>query len=92
MSKPSQKLKSLQPIKTVLTLSPLTIVPAPLSRGLASTDDELMVRKVDWAIRAGFEVLTRDVPASFAPFNAVIRINDRGTEDADRDYLAVLDD
>jgi hypothetical protein len=92
MAKPRHKLKSLRPIKTVETLSPLTIIPAPLSRGLASTDDELMDRKVDWAIRAGFGVLTRDVPASFAPFNAVIRISARGTEDADRDYLAVLDD
>jgi len=92
MSKPRHKLKSLQPIKTVETLSPLTIVPAPLSHGLVSTDDELMVKKVEWANRAGFEVLTRDVPASFAPFNAVIRISERGTEDADRDYLAVLDD
>jgi len=32
------------------------------------------------------------VPSNFAPFNAVIRISESGTEDRKRDYLAELTD
>jgi hypothetical protein len=84
------RLTSLKQINTVSTLSPLRIEFTAHARGVASTDDELMARKVLWAHKAGFDVLTTDVPASFAPFNAVIRISHLGTEDFNRDYLAVL--
>lgn len=50
-----------------------------------------MRAKVQWAERAQYTILTRDVPASFAPYNAVIRISERGTEDRQRDYLAQLE-
>jgi len=54
--------------------------------------EDLMAAKVRWAERAEYIVLTRTVPAEFAPYNAIIRVSEAGTEDRDRDYLAELHD
>lgn len=64
----------------------------PIAEGSALSRDEMMNRKIEWATRAEFEVLSTDVPKSYAPFNAVIRIKASGTEDNLRDYLAELRD
>lgn len=85
-------LHSLRAIHTVGPFPPLTIVLMPQNHGSVSTADEMMSKKVDWAKRAGFDVLTEDIPKSFAPYNAVIRISAAGTEDFNRDYLAILRD
>ena len=85
-------LHSLRSIATLNTLSPLNIEFTNQARGSVSTDDEMMAKKVVWATKAGFDVLTNDVPHSFAPYNAVIRISEAGTEDRNRDYLAILRD
>jgi hypothetical protein len=49
-----------------------------------------MAEKIRWAERVRYTILTDDVPASFGPYNAVIRVSERGTEDQQRDYLAHL--
>jgi hypothetical protein len=54
------------------------------------TADEMMSAKVAWANRAGYRILTRDIPSSLAPYNALIRVNEKGTEDRELDYLAVF--
>jgi hypothetical protein len=83
-------LRALQPIETVGDGEPFTIVPIPQRLGGAVSPGDSMAAKVRWAERAEYTVLTRDVPASFAPYNAVIRISESGTEDRQRDYLAHL--
>jgi hypothetical protein len=83
-------LRSLQPIETVATEEPLSIVPLIVCKGPSSGDDEVMARKVQWANRAHFSVISYNVPVRYAPYNAVIRISAQGTEDQLRDYLAVL--
>jgi hypothetical protein len=86
----SQNLQSLVLIETADESG--QIVPIRQITGSASTDGEVMARKIQWANKAGFSVVTHDVPSTFAPFNAVIRISESGTEDRKRDYLAELSD
>jgi hypothetical protein len=50
--------------------------------------EEVMAAKVKWALKAGYTILTKNVPGKFAPFNSVIRVSEAGTEDQNRDYLA----
>lgn len=83
-------LRALQLIEPVGTKEPFTIVPVVQTYGTAVSRDDRMAEKVRWAERAEYIVLTRDIPASFAPFNAVIRVSEYGTEDRERDYLAQL--
>jgi hypothetical protein len=83
-------LRALQLIETVGGSQPFRIVPIVQEQGTAMTPADRMAAKVRWAERAEYTVLTPDIPASFAPYNAVIRISERGTEDTQRDYLALL--
>lgn len=85
-------LHALRLIETLSSTDDLRIVPVPIAEGSALSHDEMMTRKIEWATRAEFEVLSTDVPESYAPFNAVIRIKASGTEDNLRDYLAELRD
>ena len=87
---PESPLRALQLIEAVGDAEPFRIVPITMAAGTAVTPAELMATKVRWAERASYTVLTNDVPASFAPYNAVIRVSERGTEDSQRDYLAHL--
>lgn len=87
---PTGPLRSLQLIETVSTAEPFHIVPVVVSMGTVSVAADSMAAKVRWAERAEYTVLTLDVPPAFAPYNAVIRVSDRGTEDMQRDYLAHL--
>lgn len=82
------ELRSVQCIETVSEDEPFAIVPIVQAVGTVVTPDDRMAAKVRWVERAGYTVLTLDVPVSFAPYNAVIRISERGTEDQQRDYLA----
>ena len=50
--------------------------------------DELMAAKVKWVSKVTYRIVTQEVPQEFFPYNAVIRLDERGTEDQDRDYLA----
>lgn len=86
---PMGALRALQLIETVGT-EPFTIIPVVHALGSAVAPADRMAAKVRWAERAQYTVLTLDVPASFAPYNALIRILERGTEDRQRDYLAHL--
>jgi hypothetical protein len=88
----NQNLQSLQLIETVAADTSSQIIPIRQITGSASTDGEVMARKIQWANKAGFSVVTHDVPSTFAPYNAVIRISESGTEDRKRDYLAELTD
>ncbi len=83
-------LRALQLIQTVGDSEPLAIVPIVQTLGTAVAPEDRMAAKVRWAERAQYTVLTWDVPTSFAPYNAVIRVSERGTEDRQRDYLAHL--
>jgi hypothetical protein len=83
-------LRALQLIETVTGGAPFTIVPIVQVLGAVLTPDERMAAKVRWAERAQYTILSRGIPASFAPYNAIIRISERGTEDRQRDYLAHL--
>lgn len=87
---PMGPLRALQLIHTLGDSEPLAIVPVIQPLGTAVPPEDRMAAKVRWAERARYTVLTRNVPASFAPYNAVIRISERGTEDRQRDYLAHL--
>lgn len=87
---PTGPLRALQPIETVGHGEPFTIVPVIEALGDVVTPADRMAAKVRWAERAQYAILTRTVPASFSPYNAIIRINERGTEDTRRDYLAHL--
>ncbi|GAC1474481.1 MAG: hypothetical protein PVSMB7_29560 [Chloroflexota bacterium] len=83
-------LRKLHPIQTLKGPEPVTIVPITLNEGTAMPAEEAMALKVQWAVRAGYSILTRDIPAHFAPYNAVIRVHAGSTEDKLLDYLAVL--
>jgi len=85
-------LRSLQLIETVGDSEPFDIVPVSLRQGTAQAATEVMALKVKWAEKATYRVLTRSVPAQFAPYNAIIRISDIGTEDFRRDYLAEFEE
>lgn len=84
----SGALKRLMLIESVGETEPIQIVPVKQCQGTAMGADESAATKVKWAQKAGYRVVTRNVPDTFAPFNAVIRVSDRGTEDRQRDYLA----
>lgn len=88
----AQNLQSLLLIETVAPDTTTEIIPIRQITGSASTDGEVMARKIQWANKAGFDIVTHDVPSTFAPYNAVIRISASGTEDRNRDYLAQLGD
>lgn len=81
-------LRALQLIESVEDAAPFTIVPIMQALGSAITPSDRMAAKVRWAENATYSIITRDVPAAFAPFNTVIRVSERGTEDSRRDYLA----
>ena len=83
-------LRALQLIESVDDSEPFQILPIMLAYGSAVSASELMLSKVRWAERAEYTVLTRSVPPKFAPYNAIIRVSEKGTEDAKRDYLAQL--
>lgn len=85
-------LRGLMLIHSVGTREPFNIRPLAQCRGGALGDEEMMVAKIQWATRAGYQVVTRNVPREHAPYNAIIRISSRGTEDQNRDYLAQMID
>ena len=85
-------IRALQLIESVGNTAPFLIRPISLRQGTAMPAEDVMAAKVKWARRAGYRVLTRNVPADFAPYNAVIQISEKGTEDRNRDYLAVIID
>lgn len=81
-------LKRIMLIESVGETEPHDIVPVKQCQGTAMGADESAATKVKWAQKAGYRVVTRNIPDTFAPYNAVIRVSDRGTEDRQRDYLA----
>jgi hypothetical protein len=83
-------LRKLLLIESVGESEPFEIVPVRQCHGSAMTADESVAVKVRWAEKAGYRVLTRNVPDIFAPYNAVIHVSERGTEDRRLDYLAEL--
>ncbi len=85
-------LRSLQLIETVGDSEPFHIVPVFVRQGTAQAPNEVMALKVKWAEKATYRVLTRRVPDQFAPYNAIIRISEIGTEDFRRDYLAEIEE
>jgi hypothetical protein len=87
---PAGTLLAAVPIETVRDPSDPKIVLITHRQGSATSAEELMDRKVKWAMKAGYQVLTRNIPARFAPHNAIIRISEQGTEDQNRDYLATI--
>jgi hypothetical protein len=87
---PMGPLRALQQIETVDTDEPFAIVPMDQALGSQVPPDDRMAAKVRWAEQAQYTILTREVPPTFAPYNAVIRVSERGTEDRHRDYLAHL--
>jgi hypothetical protein len=84
------ELRGLTLIESITEVEPFQIVPISQRCGTVVSAEDAMVGRVKWAERAGYTVLTRDVPHAFAPYNAVIRISERGTEDTKRDYLAEI--
>lgn len=88
----SNGLQGLLLIESVGESEPFHIVPVAQCQGTAMSVDDVMATKVKWATKAGFRVLTRSVPAAFAPYNAIIRVSRAGTEDQRRDYLAEIVD
>ena len=84
----SQELQALQLIESVGEIEPFRIVPVVHCLGTVVSPTEVMATKVKWANKAGYSVLTQSVPEEFAPYNAVIRVSETGTEDRDLDYLA----
>jgi hypothetical protein len=84
----SYMLRGLQLIKTAGDDQPFRIVPLFPPQGAVMTPEEVMTVRIKWAEKAGYQVLTNDVPREFAPYNAVIRVSAAGTEDRNRDYLA----
>jgi hypothetical protein len=83
-------LRALQLIETVGDARPVRIAPVVHAQGSVMNANDRMAAKVRWAEQANYAILTRDVPDSFAPYNAVIRVSESGTEDKQRDYLAQL--
>jgi hypothetical protein len=86
----SYMLQRLQLIKTVGDSQPFRIVPLFPPQGAVMSPEEVMAVRIKWAEKAGYRVLTNDVPGEFAPYNAVIRVSEAGTEDRNRDYLAQI--
>jgi hypothetical protein len=86
----SDTLRRLQLIKSVGDQQPFRIEPLFLPHGAVMSPEEAMAVRVKWAKKAGYSVLTKDVPGEFAPYNAVIRVSGAGTEDQNRDYLAQI--
>jgi hypothetical protein len=84
------ELRALRPVETVTGPEPFDIVPIVEAEGHVVPAEDRMAARVRWAERAKYTILTRGVPASFAPYNALIRIQEDGTEDRERDYLAQL--
>ena|ERR687885_509769 len=87
---PIGPLRALQLIEPVGDAEPFDIVPIVQTLGSAVSPADRMAAKVRWAERVEYRILTQNVPASFAPYNAIIQVSERGTEDAQRDYLAHL--
>ena len=85
-----ETLQALQLIESVGDREPFQIVPVSHRYGTVMPANEVMAAKVRWALKAGYRVLTRNVPGTFAPYNAVIRVSEAGTEDQKRDYLASI--
>ena len=83
-------LRALQPIETFDIERSDAIVPIVEVCGTAVPAEERMAARVHWAERAGYAVVETVVPVSFRPYNAVIRVSEKGTEDRQRDYLAHL--
>jgi hypothetical protein len=81
-------LLAVRQIQSVGDSLPLRIVPLSHREGTAMTAAELMEVRVKWAAKAGYSVLSWDVPSEFFPYNAVIRVDERNTEDQNLDYLA----
>lgn len=79
---------ALQLIESVGDSEPFRIVPVSQAHGKVMTADEVMTAKIRWVQKAGYRVVTKNIPQEFWPFNAVIRIHASGTEDQLRDYLA----
>ncbi len=77
-------------IESVGAVEPFRIVPIAQCSGTAVGADEVMATKVKWARKAGYTIVTMNVPSTFAPYNAIIRISESGTEDQNRDYLAEI--
>jgi hypothetical protein len=84
----SRTLRGLQLIKSVGDSEPFRIVPLFPPHGAVMSPEEVMAVRIKWAEKAGYSVLTKDVPGEFSPYNAVIRVSGTGTEDKNRDYLA----
>jgi len=84
----ARTLKALTLIKSVGDTEPFAIVLLVASQGTAMTASELMAARVKWASKAGYRVLSNNVPDTLAPYNAVIRLSETGTEDHNLDYLA----
>jgi hypothetical protein len=85
-------LRGLQLIQSVGESEPFRIVPVFPPHGAVMSPEEVMAVRIKWAEKAGYSVLTNDVPGEFAPYNAVIRVSGAGTEDKNRDYLAQISD
>jgi hypothetical protein len=88
----SLPLQALQAIESVGDRQPFRIVVIAVREGTVMTAEELMTAKVRWACKAGYRVVTRTIPSLFAPYNAIIRVSEAGTEDSNRDYLAKIVD
>ena len=83
-------LRGLQLIESVGESEPFAIVPVFPPHGAVMSPEEVMAVRIKWAEKAGYSILTKDVPGEFAPYNAVIRVSSAGTEDRNRDYLAQI--
>jgi hypothetical protein len=81
-------LLALQEIQHVGDRTPFHIKLLSFRQGTAAPVEEMMAAKVKWAEKVGYRTLTRDIPPEFYPYNAVIRMNERNTEDRNLDYLA----
>lgn len=79
---------ALQLIESVGDSEPFHITPVSQAQGKAMTAEEVMIAKIRWVEKAGYRVVTKNIPQEFWPYNAVIRIHASGTEDQLRDYLA----
>jgi hypothetical protein len=86
----SRVLRGLQLIQSVGDNEPFRIVPVFPPHGAVMSAEEVMAVRIKWAEKAGYSILTNDVPGEFAPYNAVIRVSGAGTEDKNRDYLAQI--
>lgn len=84
----SGSLIAVLPIQSVGDDAPFRIVPLLRREGTTMSAAELMEARVKWVSRVTYRVVTRSVPPEFLPYNAVIRLDERGTEDRDLDYLA----